>query len=141
MRAQDQAQPSPTPSPPQSPHPVPPPQLVEHPHSQFSETTCPICLNNIQSNEAVINCTTCHNPYHYGELIQWLTIRRNRGEAEDCPTCRGDMQPVLDNQQPMVAPAIILPQPPPNFNNSTPPGLQPAELLDNINNWNWNEPL
>ncbi|CAF0866025.1 unnamed protein product [Adineta steineri] len=121
MRAHDQAQPPPPPPPPPTPPPSP------HPHLQ---TTCLICLNNIQPNETVIHCTMCRKAYHYGELITWLTTRRYHSQAVDCPACRGDMQCVLDNQQ--------LPQ---NPNNNTPPGLQPAELLGNINNWNWSELL
>ncbi|CAF0917490.1 unnamed protein product [Adineta steineri] len=84
MRAQDQIQPPP---------PLDP-QL---------QTICGFCLDNIQPNETVIQCTSCHEPYHYSELITWLTIRRNNRRSVDCPSCRADMKWVLHKQQSKMA--------------------------------------
>ncbi|CAF1367185.1 unnamed protein product [Adineta steineri] len=133
MRAQDQEQSPPAPAalPPAPAALLPAPaalpqQLAGHPQEQLLQIMCAICFENIQRNEAVIYCNVCGKPFHHGELITWLTIAPANGPPRNCPVCRGNMGwvfilvPVLDN-----------------LDENIPLGLQPADLPDGIDNWNW----
>ncbi|CAF0903822.1 unnamed protein product [Adineta steineri] len=143
MRAQDQAQPPPPPS------PAPLQQPGGQPQQQSIDTECKICFNNVQPNE-MINCNACRKQFHHDHLVTWLREALAKGRPQNCPHCRAIMTLMQVNQQPMmgaavpafiappVVPVIILPITPYNSANNTPPGLQPAELRDNIDNWNWN---
>ncbi|CAF0989219.1 unnamed protein product [Adineta ricciae] len=129
-----QAQPPPLPPILPPPHP---PEFLPQDADPQDPPTCLICLNDVQPNEPILTCRVCYKVFHYGELLTWLTNRRNLRERENCPNCRTDMGWVL-NPPPLPQPPPPPPPPPAdNFDGDAPLGVQPAEL-DNINNWDIN---
>lgn len=117
---------------------------------------CPTCQNGIIPGEAVVECNTCHQTYHRGEMITWITIGKMKQEPQTRPTCcanmceaflgkkfkkltqliclisMGSSRSTSNNRS-----AALVHNQLHNPNRNTPPGFQPAELLLNINNFDW----
>jgi len=61
--------------------------LVEDAH-------CPICLNDMETEETVTQCSGCHNCLHHHCMSVYMEERNREGEVVLCPLCRSSWAPI-----------------------------------------------
>jgi len=57
-------------------------------NNAITENNCPICLNNLDSNEFIM--TPCKHLYHYYCLDEWMK------QKAECPICKTQLPPIED---------------------------------------------
>lgn len=62
-------------------------QVVEDAH-------CPICLNNMECEEGLAQCSGCHNCLHHHCMSVWMDECNREGETVLCPLCRSSWSPI-----------------------------------------------
>ena len=55
---------------------------------------CPICLNDMETDEGLAQCSGCHNCLHHHCMSVWMDECGREGEAVLCPLCRTPWSPV-----------------------------------------------
>eukprot|EP00826_Nyctotherus_ovalis_P062428 TRINITY_DN9029_c0_g1_i6.p1 TRINITY_DN9029_c0_g1~~TRINITY_DN9029_c0_g1_i6.p1 ORF type:complete len:117 (+),score=32.80 TRINITY_DN9029_c0_g1_i6:278-628(+) len=63
--------------------------VVEKDDNPIQEHSCPICLNNLNSQEFIK--TPCGHIYHLFCLEEWMK------EKSECPSCRQQLLPIEDD--------------------------------------------
>jgi hypothetical protein len=63
--------------------------------SENEASECPICMEDIQPNDAAMRCVGVNGIHHYfhaGCLRRWISSAEERGQVSNCPICRGRLQ-------------------------------------------------